>query len=705
MPNFHDDSPIEDSAEDRLGHKAFASSIAECVLGIQKIKGGVIAVRGPWGSGKSSVINMVTSELKKRQSCPIIITFNSWCYRFEDEVVAGFFQELHSGLKSEAEKHNLELDDIAKLGARIMGATKLISAGLKLAVPGSDAFLSFGQEILKNAIAQDQTVGSLQNKVSDTIGKLERRVLFVIDDIDRLSPDEAIAIFRIIKSVGKLNNVIYLLSYDRLATERAIEKVYPSEGSRYLEKIVQAGFDIPEPSRSNLIEILMYRLYEALDSNLIYTSKRTIEIVYNIVIKFIKTPRNAHQLANVMSVTYPPIKENVHVGDFIAVETLRIFCPEFYRNIHAHKGMLVGSRGVSEDKEARIKRVCDVFFDNENDKDRSNLRHALEWLFPVLDSRISNQHLLSKEEDWKREKRVCSAPHFDTYFRFDVSDDTISSAEFAEFCSNAGNEYYVSCRLCGDSKKSYNERKIAYLLDEIIYDTNKISGDNIVPFLIILYSIAGEIYVNQYPDDIDYLPINNRDRVIELTKKILQDRSAELNAAEIIDGICRVSSLELLVQFCGWICREYDIRNKNMKVNLDYNENIGYDDIEALKKFTLDGINVAISSSSITQFGNLYIFLQNWHDICDDSGTVINSFKKMLNRSFENVVKVADEFDKLFSEYRTNEQEYDLISNMGSLFDIDHFVSKLLEVRKSSSYRGIGDTSVHRVFDKLNEYD
>lgn len=705
MPNFHDDSPIENQAEDRLGYKALANSIAECVLGIQKIKGGVIAVRGPWGSGKSSVINMVTSELKNRQYCPIIITFNSWCYRFEDEVVAGFFQELYSGLKPEAEKLDIKLDDIAILGTRIMGATKLLTTGIKLAVPGSDALLTFSQDILKNAIAQDQTLGSLQNKVSNTIRKLERRILFVIDDVDRLSPDEAIAVFRIIKSVGRLDNVIYLLSYDRVATENAIEKVYPSEGSRYLEKIVQAGFDLPDPSRSKLIEILMSRLHRAVDSDSIYTSKRIVEIIYNVVAQHIKTPRNAHQLANVVSVTYPSVKDNVHIGDFIAVETLRIFRPEFYKDIYTYKNMLVHSRGEAEDNEARIKRVNDTFINIKNESEKYIFQGILRWLFPVVDGSLSRKFLLSKEEDWKREKRVCSAPHFDTYFRFDVSDDTISNAELVEFCNNAGNEDYVSCRFRGSAEESYNEHKIAYLLDEIIYDVNKISVDDIVPFLITLYSIAGEIYVNRYPDDLDYLPINNRDRVIELTKKVLQDSSLELNAAEVISAICRVSPLELLVQFCGWICRERGIKNRNMKLHLDHNEYIGYDDIARLKQVTLDRINEAISSSSISKLGNLHVFLQNWHDICDDPDSIISSFKNMLNGSTENVVKVADEFEKLFSGFITDEQNYNFVSGIGNLLDINHFTSKLLEVKRSKNYRSVNNTSVHRVFEKLNKYD
>ncbi|MEO3413051.1 P-loop NTPase fold protein [Roseovarius sp. CAU 1744] len=76
----------------------------------------------------------------------------------------------------------------------------------------------------------------------------------VIDDLDRLSPEEALVIFRLVKSVGRLPNVMYLLAYDRETTEQAVARRFPPEGAHHLEKIIQAGFELPQPDQSHLAD-------------------------------------------------------------------------------------------------------------------------------------------------------------------------------------------------------------------------------------------------------------------------------------------------------------------------------------------------------------------------------------------------------------------------------------------------------------------
>ena len=104
---------------------------------------------------------------------------------------------------------------------------------------------------LSGLIQQEETVEKLHAELSKALSDQKKRFLIVIDDIDRLSPDEALLIFRLVKSVGRLPNVIYLLVYDRDLAESIIAERYPSEGPHYLEKIVQAPFELPEPHHSD----------------------------------------------------------------------------------------------------------------------------------------------------------------------------------------------------------------------------------------------------------------------------------------------------------------------------------------------------------------------------------------------------------------------------------------------------------------------
>jgi len=53
------DSPLRDPGEDRLGRKEFARFLAQAILKMNADEGFVFALNGPWGSGKTTVINFV----------------------------------------------------------------------------------------------------------------------------------------------------------------------------------------------------------------------------------------------------------------------------------------------------------------------------------------------------------------------------------------------------------------------------------------------------------------------------------------------------------------------------------------------------------------------------------------------------------------------------------------------------------------------
>jgi predicted KAP-like P-loop ATPase len=57
------DNPIKSSAEDALDRKDFAELIANALRNGDPDHGAVVGINGPWGSGKSSVANMVVEDL------------------------------------------------------------------------------------------------------------------------------------------------------------------------------------------------------------------------------------------------------------------------------------------------------------------------------------------------------------------------------------------------------------------------------------------------------------------------------------------------------------------------------------------------------------------------------------------------------------------------------------------------------------------
>ena len=95
---FDADRPIERREQDRLGRRSFAEAIAQQVHAVPAEQGFTIAVVGEWGSGKTSVLNMVAEALEEGGSDTAVLRFNPWLFSSADDLVARFFGELSAQL-------------------------------------------------------------------------------------------------------------------------------------------------------------------------------------------------------------------------------------------------------------------------------------------------------------------------------------------------------------------------------------------------------------------------------------------------------------------------------------------------------------------------------------------------------------------------------------------------------------------------------
>jgi predicted KAP-like P-loop ATPase len=305
----HNDKPISDPSEDRYGIDPFARALASSIQKMPSPEGTVVALNGPWGSGKSSAVNLVLHHLKDIDASGIVVVnFACWWFRGEEELALAFFRELYAGIGVPLGEQFKKL--LPKIGARLLRAGSVVGAGIDLAGGGG-----------AGAALADQ----------------QKRFLIVIDDIDRLAPDEALLVFRLVKSVGRLPNVIYLLVFDRQLADAVVTQKYPSEGPNYLEKIIQAAFDLPEPRHEDLRQELLALLGEICGTSHAADGIRFMNVFYDVVAPEIRTPRDLNRLANNLAVTWPAVGNNVDRADFIGLELLRLLRPGVYRAIRANR--------------------------------------------------------------------------------------------------------------------------------------------------------------------------------------------------------------------------------------------------------------------------------------------------------------------------------------------------------------------------------
>src|SRR5208283_3602367 len=96
----HNDQPIAQPDEDHFGINPFAKALASSIREMASPEGAVIALNGPWGSGKSSAVNLVLYHLKEAIEANeiVIINFACWWFRGEEALALAFFRELYAGL-------------------------------------------------------------------------------------------------------------------------------------------------------------------------------------------------------------------------------------------------------------------------------------------------------------------------------------------------------------------------------------------------------------------------------------------------------------------------------------------------------------------------------------------------------------------------------------------------------------------------------
>jgi predicted KAP-like P-loop ATPase len=91
---FSADQPISRPQDDILSRADFSKSLATALRNWEEDSSLVTALYGAWGSGKSSVKNMVRHYLREEPAtCPIIVEFNPWMYSTPELLAEPFLEK------------------------------------------------------------------------------------------------------------------------------------------------------------------------------------------------------------------------------------------------------------------------------------------------------------------------------------------------------------------------------------------------------------------------------------------------------------------------------------------------------------------------------------------------------------------------------------------------------------------------------------
>ena len=233
---------------DTLERRSFAGRVTQVLERISPTAGLVVSVEGAWGCGKTSLLAMVEDLLlgEKEDKRSVVVHFNPWLVGDRDALLRQFLASIAKAVK---------LADHAKEGKRVAKELKTYAKAfdvLKL-IPGAEPWASIVKSVVESvgnaseAVFDYKTpdIEARKHDLERALRKFPQRIVVLIDDLDRLYPAEVYEMVRIIKAVGDLPNVGYVLAWDEKFVSAALDKLNVPFAAAYLDKVVQVRLPVP----------------------------------------------------------------------------------------------------------------------------------------------------------------------------------------------------------------------------------------------------------------------------------------------------------------------------------------------------------------------------------------------------------------------------------------------------------------------------
>jgi predicted KAP-like P-loop ATPase len=241
------DVPVVEDSDDTLGRVGLADLIAEELNSFDLREGAVTAITGSWGSGKTSLINLVKQRLRPKFT---ILEFNPWLFMSTEDLIVTFFSEVMNELRREQ-------TDYREIIAAIDPYLRALES---LKIEPNTAVIGYGAGVVRKLLPHRvPSVTETKKKLRESLKGSERRFVVFIDDLDRLDAMEVREVLRLTRLVGSFPNVLYVLAYDHDRLSRGIAND-PVMGNDYLEKMVLAAWRVPHldtiSKKSHLIRFL-----------------------------------------------------------------------------------------------------------------------------------------------------------------------------------------------------------------------------------------------------------------------------------------------------------------------------------------------------------------------------------------------------------------------------------------------------------------
>jgi predicted KAP-like P-loop ATPase len=246
------------------------------------------------------------------------------------------------------------------------------------------------------------------------------------------------------------------------------------------------------------------------------------------------------------------------------------------------------------------------------ESERSRVKRALRRLFPRLDAVWANVHHTS-ESTSRRFRRMCSAEHFGTYFRFAIGEEILPAATITALITQANDRDFIQSTMLRalEAKLASGKTKTSVFLDELRIHAPDIAQDHIAPLLTALFEIADEVDVYEDEGRGFYGSGDNSHRLYWLVGALLKDRLEQSERITVLRAAMQSAQLYWLCSFAE-SCKEEHGENPNRNYIPDEQRFVDLNTVREFTKLAHKRLRRAAKDSTLGKHRRLFTLLWMW---------------------------------------------------------------------------------------------
>lgn len=436
--------------KDGLARGAFAQATVDALRVVSSNAGFVISLEGPWGSGKTSMFAMIEQLLRQEpEQDAVIVHFNPWLIGDRDGLLRQFLASI---------SHAIFLGDKGKEARKVAKELRNYSKAFDLVkfIPGAEPWATIIQSVVKGASDAADGFGAQKEldleerkrAVEKALAAFGKNIYVFIDDVDRLYPEEVFEMVRIIKSVGELPGIGYLVAWDPDYVRRALRSAHVPHASTYLDKIVQVRLPIPAISwqlRAKLFEEALKSADPlAFDEHFPYQRRRFQQLYVSGLSDLLEQPRDITRVVNTFKVIEPSLRGEIVPADILGLACLMVRAPRVYTALRKdpHPFVIEISDQEGNERKQKHKASMDKLFDRSPNADA--VRRLVHHLFPAAaQASGGHSHIRSSEV----EGHVAAPGRLGIALGMSIGQSDVSIADARRYLLDATSRQKINAKL------------------------------------------------------------------------------------------------------------------------------------------------------------------------------------------------------------------------------------------------------------------